>query len=326
MTETDTWHWDQPQIHALFELPLPELLFRAQEVHRRHFNPGQVQACTLVSIKTGACAEDCTYCSQSARYDTGLEREALIDVETVREAAQRARASGATRLCMGAAWRGPKDRDLETLVAMVRAVKAEGLEACLSAGLLAEGQAERLAEAGLDYFNHNLDTSPSYYDQVVTTRSYEQRLQTLERIRDAGMRVCCGGIVGLGEARADRVEMLATLANLPVPPQSVPINRLIPIPGTPLEAAEPVDPFEIVRTIAATRLVLPRSYVRLAAGREQMSDELQALCLSAGANSLFLGERLLTTDNPDADADHRLLHRLGMTLEPRTHSCAELEP
>ncbi len=326
MTETDAPSWDPSQIQALFELPLPELLYRAQQVHRRHFNPGQVQACTLVSIKTGACAEDCTYCSQSARYDTGLEREALIDVEAVREAARRARASGATRLCMGAAWRGPKERDLETLVAMVRAVKDEGLESCLSAGLLAEGQAERLAEAGLDYFNHNLDTSPSYYDQVVTTRSYEQRLETLERIRAAGMRVCCGGIVGLGESRADRVEMLATLANLPVQPQSVPVNRLIPIPGTPLEQTEPVDPFEIVRTIAAARIVMPRSYVRLAAGREQMNDELQALCLSAGANSLFLGERLLTTGNPEADADRQLLERLGMGLEPRPHRCAELEP
>ncbi|MCG5540713.1 MULTISPECIES: biotin synthase BioB [unclassified Halorhodospira] len=326
MTETDALSWDPSQIHTLFELPLPELLFRAQEVHRRHFNPGQVQACTLVSIKTGACAEDCTYCSQSARYDTGLEREGLIDVEAVREAARRARASGATRLCMGAAWRGPRDRDLGTLEAMIRAVKEEGLESCLSAGLLAEGQAERLAEAGLDYFNHNLDTSASYYDQVVTTRSYEQRLETLERIRAAGMRVCCGGIVGLGESRADRVEMLATLANLPVQPQSVPVNRLIPIPGTPLEETEAVDPFEVVRTIAAARIAMPGSYVRLAAGREQMSDELQALCLSAGANSLFLGERLLTTGNPETDADRQLLHRLGMTLEPHPHRCAELEP
>lgn len=326
MCETAAPSWRQAQIAELFELPLPELLYRAQSVHRRHFDPGQVQACTLVSIKTGACSEDCAYCAQSARYRTGLEHEALVDVSVVRDAARRARAAGATRLCMGAAWRGPKDRDLEPLLAMIRAVKAEGLETCLSAGVLAEGQAERLAEAGLDYFNHNLDTSASYYDQVVSTRSYDERLETLERIRRAGMRVCSGGIVGLGEGRSDRVEMLATLANLPVQPQSVPINQLIPIPGTPMAEAEPVDPFEMVRTIAAARLVMPGSYVRLAAGRERMSDELQALCFAAGANSIFLGDRLLTTPNADQQADQRLLERLGMGLEPRTHACADLAP
>lgn len=318
--------WRREQIDELFDLPLPELLYRAQEAQRRHFDPGQVQACSLLSIKTGACSEDCAYCAQSAHHRTGLEREGLLDVATVRAAARQARQAGATRLCMGAAWRGPGEADLDTLIAMVQAVKAEGLEACLSAGVLGEGQAERLAEAGLDYFNHNLDTSASHYDQVVSTRSYEERLETLERIRQAGMRVCSGGIIGLGESRADRVEMLETLANQPVQPQSVPINQLIPIPGTPLEDAEPVDPFEMVRTIAAARIAMPGSYVRLAAGRERMSDELQALCFAAGANSIFLGDRLLTTDNADEDHDRQLLARLGMGLEPREHACAELEP
>ncbi len=326
MSETRQTPWTREQIQALFELPLPELLHRAQTVHRENFDPGTVQASSLVSIKTGACGEDCVYCAQSARYDTGLEREALLDVETVRAAARHARDAGATRLCMGAAWRGPKDRDMEHLAQMVAAVKAEGLETCLSAGLLQSHQAERLAEAGLDYFNHNLDTSPSYYEQIVTTRTYEQRLETLERVRDAGLRVCCGGIVGLGESRADRVEMLEVLAAQPVHPQSVPLNQLIPIPGTPLADAEPVDPFEMVRTIAVARILMPQSYVRLAAGREQMSDELQALCLAAGANSIFYGEQLLTTGNPAVVADQQLLSRLGMRLEERPHACAELEP
>lgn len=326
MTDSSAAAWSAAEVLALFEQPLPELLYRAQGVHRRHFDPGQVQACSLISVKTGSCSEDCAYCAQSVHHDTGLESEALLDVEAVRAAARRARQAGANRLCMGAAWRGPKERDLEPLLAMVRAVKAEGLEACLSAGALRDGQAERLAEAGLDYFNHNLDTSPAYYPEIVTTHTYEQRLATLERIRAAGLKVCCGGIVGMGESREDRAELLRTLAGLPVQPQSVPINELIPIPGTPLEGAAPVDPFELVRTVAVARILMPGSYVRLAAGREQMSDELQALCLSAGANSLFLGERLLTAGNPGEDHDRRLLERLGMGLEPREHACADLEP
>ena len=312
------------RITALYELPLPELLYQAQQAHRRHFEPGRIQAATLVSVKTGACPEDCAYCAQSARYDTGLEREGLVDVDYVRDAARRARDAGATRLCMGAAWRGPRDRDLDALAAMVEAVKAEGLEACLSAGHLAEGQAERLAHAGLDYFNHNLDTSAAYYEEIVSTRSYQERLETLERIRRAGIRVCSGGIVGLGESRADRVDMLATLADLPAQPHSVPINQLIPIPGTPLEEVEAVDPFEVVRTIAVARIAMPATYVRLAAGRERMGDELQALCFAAGANSIFFGERLLTTANAATEADQRLLGRLGLELEPHEQACAEL--
>lgn len=326
MTDNPYSGWTVNQVSELFERSLPELTFAAQSVHRQHFDPDKVQASTLVSVKTGACVEDCAYCSQSARYATGLNPERLIDVEEVRAAARRARAAGAVRLCMGAAWRGPQERDIDSLVAMVTAVKAEGLETCLSAGLLGEGQAERLAAAGLDYFNHNLDTSEAYYPEVVSTRSYDERLQTLARIRAAGMRVCCGGIIGMGESRKDRIELLCTLANLPVQPQSVPINQLIPIPGTPLADVEPVEPFEIVRTIAVARLLLPRSYVRLAAGRDTMSDELQAMCFMVGANSIFLGDRLLTTDNPTTDHDLRLLQRLGMSLEEREHACAELEP
>ncbi|BAU56435.1 biotin synthase BioB [Halorhodospira halochloris] len=326
MTQQASPNWTYSQVRELFERSLPDLLFTAQGVHRQNFDPNLVQASTLLSVKTGACAEDCAYCSQSARYDTGLNPEALVDVDAVRGAARRAREAGALRLCMGAAWRGPKERDIEPLVAMVQAVKAEGLEACLSAGLLAEGQAQRLAEAGLDYFNHNLDTSPDFYSEVVSTRTYDERLETLERIRAAGMQVCCGGIIGMGESRDDRIELLRTLANLPVQPQSVPINRLIPIPGTPMEDVEALDPFEMVRTIAVSRILLPRSYVRLSAGRDGMSDELQAMCFMAGANSMFFGDKLLTTDNPDTDHDLRLLKRLGMALEEREHACAELEP
>ncbi len=313
--ETDHREWTTEEVAALFERPFPDLLYTAQTVHRRHHDPTKVQASTLLSVKTGACSEDCSYCSQSVRYDTGLEREALLDLDAVRAAARRARDAGASRLCMGAAWRGPKDRDVETLEEMVRAVKEEGLETCLSAGLLRDGQAERLAAAGLDYYNHNLDTSESYYGEVVTTRSYDDRLETLERVREAGLKVCCGGIVGLGESRSDRAELLRTLANLPVPPQSVPINRLVPIPGTPLQEVEAVDPFEMVRTIAVARILMPSSHVRLSAGRESMSPELQALAFLAGANSIFYGEKLLTTPNPSQDEDHALLARLGMEFQ-----------
>lgn len=326
MTHNATNSWTHSQVLELFQRSVPDLVFEAQSVHRRFFEPNQVQASTLLSIKTGACAEDCAYCAQSARHATGLDPEALVAIEEVRAAARRAREAGAVRLCMGAAWRGPKDRDIENLVAMVEAVKAEGLEACLSAGLLAEGQAERLAAAGLDYFNHNLDTSESYYPEIVSTRTYSERLETLARIRDAGMRVCSGGIVGMGESREDRAELLATLANLAVQPQSVPVNLLVPIPGTPMEDVEPLDAFEVVRTIAVARILMPRSYVRLAAGRDRMSDEVQAMCFVAGANSMFFGDRLLTTGNAATAHDLQLLQRLGMALEERQHACAELEP
>ncbi len=314
--ETDHREWTTEEVAALFEQPFPDLLYTAQTVHRRHHDPTRVQASTLLSVKTGACSEDCAYCSQSARYETGLERESLLDLDAVRAAARRAKAAGASRLCMGAAWRGPKERDVGALEAMVRTVKEEGLETCLSAGLLKDGQAERLAAAGLDYYNHNLDTSESHYAEVVTTRTYADRLDTLEQVRRAGLKVCCGGIVGLGESRADRVELLKTLANLPEPPQSVPINRLVPIPGTPLEETAGVDPLEMVRTIAVARILMPASHVRLSAGRESMSDELQALAFLAGANSIFYGEKLLTTPNPSQDEDHALLARLGMAFQP----------
>lgn len=307
--------WDAASVLALFELPFPELLYRAQTVHREHFDPGVVQACTLLSVKTGACPEDCSYCSQSIRYDTGLERESLMDVDKVRESARRARDAGASRLCMGAAWRSPKERDLQVLEEMVRAVREEGLETCVSAGMLKEGQAERLAAAGLDYYNHNIDTSPEYYNEIITTRTFDDRIETLERVRESGVHVCCGGIIGMGEARSDRAEMLRTLANLPEPPRSVPVNQLVPIPGTPLGDLEPVEPMEMVRTIAVARILMPQSWVRLSAGREHMSDELQTLAFCAGANSIFYGEKLLTTSNPDENHDRALLERLGMRFQ-----------
>ena len=304
--------WAVAEVEALFELPLLELVFRAQQVHRSHFDPQEVQRSTLLSIKTGGCSEDCGYCSQSARYDTGLERERLMPIDEVLENARAAKAKGASRFCMGAAWRGPKDKDLEPVLDMVREVKKLGLQTCVTLGMLKDGQAERLAEAGLDYYNHNLDTAPEFYGQVITTHTMQDRLDTLDEVRAAGINVCSGGIVGMGESRAQRAALIAQLANLPTPPESVPINNLVQIPGTPMAGAGALDPFEFVRTIAAARITMPSSYVRLSAGREQMSDELQALCFMAGANSMFYGERLLTTDNPDADRDDRLFARLGL--------------
>ncbi|MEE4173056.1 MAG: biotin synthase BioB [Xanthomonadales bacterium] len=315
--------WTRDEVHRLFDLSFNELLYRAQSAHRAHFPPDEVQISTLLSIKTGACPEDCKYCPQSVRYDTGLEREKLMDVETVREAARAARAGGATRFCMGAAWRRPKDRDLDTVIDMLTAVREEGLETCLTLGMLTGEQAERLRQAGLDYYNHNLDSSPEYYEQVITTRTYDDRLETLGHVRDAGLKVCCGGIVGMGESREDRVGLLTQLANLPEHPQSVPINHLVRVPGTPLDDVDPLDPLEFVRTIAVARLLMPASVVRLSAGRTDMSDELQALCFAAGANSIFYGDRLLTTDNPEARRDRELLERLGLKAAPSTAPAAE---
>ena len=309
---TERKRWSVAEVQALFELPFFDLVHRAQLVHRENFDPNAVQRSTLLSIKTGGCSEDCGYCSQSARYDTGLERERLMPIDEVLENARAAKAKGASRFCMGAAWRGPKDKDLEPVLDMVREVKKLGLQTCVTLGMLKEGQAERLAEAGLDYYNHNLDTAPEFYGQVITTHTMQDRLDTLDEVRAAGINVCSGGIVGMGESRAQRAALIAQLANLPTPPESVPINNLVQIPGTPMAGAGALDPFEFVRTIAAARITMPKSYVRLSAGREQMSDELQALCFMAGANSMFYGERLLTTDNPDADRDDRLFARLGL--------------
>jgi biotin synthase len=299
-------------VQALFEMPFMDLLFRAQQVHRAHFDANAIQRSTLLSIKTGGCSEDCGYCAQSARYDTGLTRERLLPLDEVLENARAAKARGASRFCMGAAWRSPKDQDLTPVLEMVREVKKLGLETCVTLGMLRPGQAEKLADAGLDYYNHNLDTAPEFYGQVITTHSQQDRLDTLDAVRKAGIHVCSGGIVGMGESRQARAALIAQLANLPTPPESVPINNLVPIPGTPLADAEPIDPFEFVRTIAAARITMPTSYVRLSAGRQQMSDEMQALCFLAGANSIFYGDRLLTTDNPDADRDQRLFERLGL--------------
>ncbi len=302
-------------VQQLFELPFSDLMFRAQTVHRRHFDANTIQVSTLLSIKTGGCSEDCKYCSQSAHHDTGLEREELMGLDDVLAAARRASDNGASRFCMGAAWRGPKPRDMAPVLEMVRAVKALGLETCATLGQLREGQAELLATAGLDYYNHNLDTSEDYYSEVVSTHSYEDRLNTLKQVRDAGMKVCCGGIVGMGESRTQRAGLLAQLAMLDPQPESVPINLLVNIPGTPLEDVPSLEPLEFVRTIAAARIVLPRSYVRLSAGRQQMPDYLQALCFLAGANSIFYGDKLLTTDNPHTNDDMALFETLGLQAE-----------
>ncbi|MET0108679.1 MAG: biotin synthase BioB [Candidatus Thiodiazotropha sp.] len=316
MTESILRHdWSLDEIEALFELPFNDLLFQAQSVHRANFDPNQVQMSSLLSIKTGACAEDCGYCSQSAKNATGLEAEKLMPLEDVVAAAEAAKGKGASRFCMGAAWRNPTDKNLERVVAMVEAVHDLGMETCLTLGMLTQAQANRLRDAGLDYYNHNLDTSPEFYGNVITTRTFDDRLHTLAHIRDAGINVCSGGILGMGESRRDRASMLRELCNLPRHPESVPINMLVKIEGTPLYNAEELDPFEFVRTIAVARLLMPHSYVRLSAGRTEMGDEMQALCFFAGANSIFYGERLLTTDNPEADRDMRLLRRLGMSTE-----------
>ncbi|MFK7956557.1 MAG: biotin synthase BioB [Lysobacterales bacterium] len=305
--------WTNEQALALFNQPFNDLLFDAQNAHRTHFSPNQVQISTLLSIKTGACPEDCKYCPQSAHYKTGLEVERLLPVEQVVAAASAAKERGATRFCMGGAWRSPRARDLKPLAEMISEVKALGLETCLTVGMLESDHAAQLKDAGLDYYNHNIDTSPEYYDQVITTRDFSERLETLDNVRQAGLKVCSGGIVGMGESRADRGSMLAVLANLPEHPESVPINRLVQVPGTPMAGQDEVDPLEFVRTIAVARVMLPRSVVRLSAGRTEMSDELQALCFLAGANSIFYGDKLLTTDNPAEQADLELLTRLGLT-------------
>jgi len=308
--------WTLGQVQALHALPFNDLIHHAQTAHRRHFDPNRVQVSTLLSIKTGACPEDCAYCPQSIRYDTGLEREALMDPAAVIERARAARAAGATRFCMGAAWRSPKDRDLEKVAEMVSGVRALGLETCATLGMLTPTQATRLAAAGLDYYNHNLDTSEEFYGEVITTRSYQDRLDTLAAVRDAGIRVCCGGILGMGEQIADRVALLHTLATLDPHPESVPINNLVQVEGTPLAGSPKLDPIEFVRIIALARILMPRSHVRLSAGRAQMSDEMQALCFLAGANSIFYGEKLLTTGNPDTASDEALFGRLGIRPEP----------
>jgi biotin synthase len=304
--------WTRDEVRAVFELPLPELIFRAQTAHRAHFDPTVVQISTLLSIKTGGCPEDCAYCPQSARHGSDVESTSLLDRETVLAAAAKAKDEGATRFCMGAAWRSPRDRDLERVCALVEDVKGLGLETCVTLGMLTAQQSQRLKRSGLDYYNHNLDTSPEFYGSVITTRTYEDRLRTLENVRDAGINVCCGGIVGLGEGREDRIGMIATLAALPEHPESVPINLLVRVEGTPLARNDDVDPIEFVRTIAAARITMPASVVRLSAGREAMSDEMQALCFLAGANSIFAGPKLLTTPNPEHERDARLFAKLGM--------------
>jgi len=316
--------WTVNEVVALFDLPFNDLLFKAQQVHRENFDANAVQLSTLLSIKTGGCEEDCAYCPQSAHFDTGLKAEKLIPLQEVLEAARAAKANGATRFCMGAAWRSPKERHLEAIGEMVKEVKAMGLETCLTAGMLGDGQAEQLAEAGLDYYNHNLDTSPEFYGQIITTRTYQDRLDTLDRVRNVGLKVCSGGIVGMGETRRQRAGLIVQLANLNPYPESVPINNLVKVEGTPLadKGTEALDPFEFIRSIAVARITMPRAMVRLSAGREEMPESMQALCFLAGANSMFYGDKLLTTSNPQAEKDRALLNRLGM----RCASEANLAP
>jgi len=305
--------WTRGQVRGLFDLPFPELMFRGQSVHRQNFDPAAVQISTLLSIKTGGCPEDCAYCPQSARYDTGVHAEKLMALDVVLAEARAAKAAGASRFCMGAAWREPKERDLDNVCAMVEGVKALGMETCATLGMLTAGQARRLKASGLDFYNHNIDTSPEFYGDIISTRTYQDRLDTLDHVREAGIHVCCGGIVGMGETREDRVGMIATLASLPAHPESVPINMLVRVAGTPLAEQQKLDPLEFVRTIAVARITMPRSVVRLSAGREDMSEETQALCFLAGANSIFYGPKLLTTPNPGRDRDRDLLERLGMS-------------
>ena len=310
-----TQRWSRDDVTAMFARPLMDLVFEAQTVHRQHHQPNTVQLSSLLSIKTGACPEDCSYCPQSARYKTGLKNEKLMPLADIVDAAQKAKDAGADRFCMGAAWRSPKDKDIEEVSEAIAAVKAMGLQTCATLGMLKPDQAESLQAAGLDYYNHNLDTSAEYYGDIITTRTYDDRLETLANVRDAGMKVCCGGIVGMGEQKSDRVGLLLTLANLDPPPESVPINQLVPVPGTPLADTDPIDPFDFVRTIAVARILMPQSYVRLSAGREEMSDELQTLCFLAGANSLFYGDQLLTTGNASVQRDRNLFDRLGLERE-----------
>jgi len=307
--------WNLEEIEALFALPFNDLLFKAQTVHRENFDPNEVQVSTLLSIKTGACPEDCGYCSQSAKHDTELEREKLLPLDEVLSAAQAAKDKGSTRFCMGAAWRNPTDKNLDKVVEMIEGVRDLGMQTCVTLGMLDGAQAERLRDAGLDYYNHNLDTSPEFYGNVITTRTFDDRLDTLQHVRDAGINVCSGGILGMGEKSRDRARMLQELANMPVQPQSVPINMLVQVEGTPLYGADEIESLDFVRSIAVARIMMPKSYVRLSAGRTEMSDEMQALCFMAGANSMFYGERLLTTDNPEADHDRKLFERLGMRMQ-----------
>jgi biotin synthase len=308
--------WKRAEVEELFALPFMDLIFRAQQLHRQYHAPNTVQISTLLSIKTGACPEDCAYCPQSVRYDTGLETAELMELDAVAERARAAKEAGATRFCMGAAYRSPKPKDLRKVLAMIREVKSLGLETCATLGMVSAAQALELKAAGLDYYNHNLDTSPEYYEKIISTRTYQDRLDTLQAVRDAGMNVCCGGIVGMGEEAQDRVGLLHTLATLPSHPESVPINQLVRVAGTPLADTAALDPFDFVRTIAVARILMPRAHVRLSAGRSEMSDELQALCFLAGANSIFYGEKLLTTGNPDTAHDRRLFERLKIVVEP----------
>lgn len=317
--------WTRGQVEALFSLPFNDLLFQAQIVHRQYFDANTVQVSQLLSIKTGKCPEDCSYCPQSVRYDTGLAYEDLMEVQKVLEDAKTAKKQGSTRFCMGAAWRSPKDRDLPKLLAMVAGVKGLGLETCMTLGMLTDAQAKRLAEAGLDYYNHNLDTSPEYYGEIISTRTYGDRLSTIENVRSAGMKVCSGGILGLGESLSDRIGLLMQLANMPVHPESVPINMLVKVEGTPLDHAQDVDPFDFIRMLAVARIMMPASHVRLSAGREQMNDQTQALAFLAGANSIFYGEKLLTTANPSANKDQLLFDRLGINPEPYASAKARAE-
>ena len=304
--------WTVEDIVALFNLPFNDLIFRAQQVHREHFDPNEVELATLLSIKTGGCPEDCGYCPQAARYDTGVTAQKILPLDTVLQAAREAKSHGATRFCMGAAWREPKDRDLEHVEEMVREVKALGLETCATLGMLGEGQAEKLKAAGLDYYNHNLDTAPEFYSNIISTRDYQNRLDTLDRVRNVGIKVCCGGIVGMGETRLQRAGLIAQLCNLDPYPESVPVNNLVQVEGTPLHGTDPIDPLEFVRTVAVARITMPTSRVRLSAGRRQMSEAVQSLCFLAGANSIFYGDKLLTTGNPEVEQDRALLDKLGM--------------
>ena len=308
--------WSRAEVEALLALPFTELLHRAGTAHRQHFDPAEVQVSTLLSVKTGGCPEDCGYCPQAARYHTGVDATKLMATEDVVAKARQAKAAGASRFCMGAAWRSPKDRDIPKVAAMIREVKSLGLETCATLGMLSEPQAHALRDAGLDYYNHNLDTAPEFYGEVIHTRDYQDRLDTLGHVRDVGIKTCSGGIVGMGESRGQRAGLLQALANLPAHPDSVPINRLVQVEGTPLAGTAEIDPFEFVRTVAAARIMMPRSMVRLSAGRESMSDELQALCFAAGANSIFYGEKLLTTGNPDTERDQALFARLGLRPMP----------
>jgi len=318
-------NWTLKQVELMYEMPFMDLLYKAQTIHRANFPANQIQVSTLLSIKTGACPEDCKYCPQSARYNTGIEKQQLMEVEKVIKAAEEAKLNGSTRFCMGAAWKNPKQRDMPYLVDMIKAVKSLGMESCMTLGMLDKSQANQLSNAGLDYYNHNLDTSPEYYDQIITTRRYQDRIDTLENVRDAGMKVCSGGILGLGETQVDRASLLVQLANLPKQPESVPINKLVKVAGTPLDNVESLDEFIFIKTIAIARIMMPQSHVRLSAGREGMSEQTQALCFMAGANSIFYGCKLLTTANPDEDSDRQLFDKLGINKEPVNFSPSQKE-